>query len=235
MRRFDLLVLASAAVFCTAQAHAEPLRTYENPRFGFALRYPTDVFTEQKVSESGDGVLFGAPGGAKLLVGTLANGQHRSLQAYQAFIRNESYADYKVDYQRRGETWFVLSGEGHGTTFYEKVFFSCGGSLITSFATLYPTQERSKFDPIVEAIEDSFRPGTKSCPERAEQSLPPRQTTLSPPKPRKVVRSERRGPYSAMADKIARAQGRNVVVVLRRTGPPYDYMRVRGYASRQSN
>jgi hypothetical protein len=232
MRWFDILVLASAAVVCcSAQGHAEPLRTYENARYGFTLQYPGDVFTEQQVSESGDGVLFGGAGGAKLLVGTLQNTQHQSLQAYQAFIRNQSYADYKVDYQRRGGTWFVLSGEGHGTTFYEKVFFSCGGSLITSFATLYPTRERSKYDPIVEAIEDSFRPGTKSCPERADQPGH-RETTIPPPKSRKVVRSERRGPYAAMADRIARAQGRNVVVVLRRTGPPYDYMRVRGYASR---
>ena len=232
MRWFNNLALASVAVCCTAQVHAEPLRTYENARFGFALQYPGDVFTEQKASESGDGVLFGASGGAKLLVGTLKNTQYQSLQAYQAYIRNESYADYKVDYQRRGETWFVLSGEGHGTTFYEKVFFSCGGSLITSFATLYPTRERSKFDPIVEAIEDSFRPGTKSCPELAEQSVPLREMAIPQLKPRKVVRSKQRDPYAAMADKIARAQGRNVVVVLRRTGPPYDYMRVRGYASR---
>ena len=33
----------------------------------------------------------------------------------------------------------MLSGEGNGKTFYEKVMFSCGGRLINSFAMLYPT------------------------------------------------------------------------------------------------
>jgi hypothetical protein len=178
------------------------------------------------------GPLFSSVDNATLLVGVLPNSDQKSLRAYQAFIRNESYSEYKVDYQKRGETWFVLSGEGHGTTFYEKVFFSCGGSLITSFAMLYPTAQRAKYDPIVEAIEDRFRPGAKGCAATrgAEQAEPYRKTTTLPPS-RKRSRSERRGAYAALADNIARARGRDVVVVLRRTGPPYNYLRVRGYAS----
>ena len=232
MRLFGFIALL--AVSCDpAQVRAEAPRAYENARFGFALEYPSDVFKDEKVAENGDGVLFSSPGGAKLLVGALPNTRNQSLKAYQTFIRSESYAGYKVDYQRRGDTWFVLSGEGHGTTFYEKVFFGCGGSLITSFAMLYPTKDRAQYDLIVEQIEDSFRPGTKSCPASRSASVAEPSRTI-PPKisPRKLPRSERRGPYAELADKIARAQGRNVVVVLRRTGPPYNYMRVRGYASR---
>ena len=36
---------------------------------------------------------------------------------------------------------------------------------------------------------------------------------------------------SAVADRIARARGRDVVVVLRRRGWPHDYKIVRGYAA----
>jgi hypothetical protein len=232
MRWFGFMTLVFAIAGATYEVRAGDLRTYDNTRFGFTLQYPVAIFSDLKVSESGDGALFSSADGAKLLVGALPNSDQKSLQAYQAFVRNESYAEYEVDYQRRGETWFVLSGQGHGTTFYEKVFFSCGGSLITSFAMLYPTQERSKYDPIVEAIEDSFRPGAKGCAATrgAEQTEPYRKATTIPPS-RKLSRSERRGPYAALADKIARARGRDVVVVLRRTGPPYNYMRVRGYAS----
>jgi hypothetical protein len=49
----------------------------------------------------------------------------------------------------------VLSGEGKGKTFYEKVMFSCGGRLISSFAMIYPTEQRHIFDPVVERI-DTF-------------------------------------------------------------------------------
>jgi hypothetical protein len=41
-----------------------------------------------------------------------------------------------------------------------------------------------------------------------------------------------RGPRSAFADRIARQRGYDVIVVLRRTTPPYDRRVVRGYVSR---
>ena len=34
--------------------------------------------------------------------------------------------------------WFVLSRENHQNVFYEKVMFSCGGRVISSFALIYP-------------------------------------------------------------------------------------------------
>jgi hypothetical protein len=46
---------------------------------------------------------------------------------------------------------------------YEKAMFSCGGRLINSFAVLYPVAERRFYDPIVEGMEDSFRPGRGKC------------------------------------------------------------------------
>jgi hypothetical protein len=50
---------------------------------------------------------------------------------------------------------------------YEKVMFSCGGRVINSFALVYPIDERQFFDQIVEAIEDSFRPGLARCRDHA--------------------------------------------------------------------
>jgi hypothetical protein len=35
-----------------------------------------------------------------------------------------------------------------------------------------------------------------------------------------------------LADRIARQRGTDVIVIMRRTTPPYDYKYVRGYASR---
>jgi len=38
--------------------------------------------------------------------------------------------------------------------------------------------------------------------------------------------------YANVADRIARERGTDVILILRRTTPPYDYKYVRGYASR---
>ncbi len=50
---------------------------------------------------------------------------------------------------------------------YEKVMFSCAGKVINSFAVVYPIAERSFYDPIVETIEDSFRPSAAGCHQHA--------------------------------------------------------------------
>jgi hypothetical protein len=43
------------------------------------------------------------------------------------------------------------------------VIFSCGGTVINSFAMTYPTEQRELFDGIVEEIEDTFKVGGGSC------------------------------------------------------------------------
>jgi hypothetical protein len=48
--------------------------------------------------------------------------------------------------------------------FYEKVMFSCGGRIISSFALIYPISSKAMFDPIVEGIEKTFRPGQNCAP-----------------------------------------------------------------------
>jgi len=113
-----------------------------------------------------------------------------------------------------------LSGEGNGKTFYEKVIFSCNGRVINSFAMIYPTAQSVLFDRVVEGVEKSFRAGSANCPDVG---------TAPASRPSQPVA---RGPYAALADRIARSRGRDVIVVLRRNGAPHDIIRVRGYAAR---
>ena len=134
--------------------------TYVNDRFGFSLRYPADVFAPERRSEAGDGEVFVATQGrGRLLVGAFENRDGHSVASYMDLIRRQSYSDYEVSYAPRGQTWFVLSGENSDKVFYEKVMFSCQGRIINSFALVYPIERKRQFDPIVEAIENTFRPG----------------------------------------------------------------------------
>jgi hypothetical protein len=63
-----------------------------------------------------------------------------------------------VTYRPRGERWLVVSGYRGDRVFYEK-FFVIGGA-IEAFAFEYPVALRESYDPLVEILEDSFRPGS---------------------------------------------------------------------------
>lgn len=203
---------------------------YRNERFGFSLRYPGDLFQPEKTSEAGDGQVFvSRDGAARLLVGALQNDGGQSPAAYQDYIARESYAGYRIDYRRLAGNWFVLSGEGGGKTFYEKVMFSCAGRLINSFAMVYPTDQRDTFDRVVEGMEKSFRPARECGDRAAAQPVPSPAPRLSG---KDTSRQGPKGQRSAMADRIARQRGHDVIVVMRRSSPPYDYRYLRGYAGR---
>jgi hypothetical protein len=163
LHRIFVSLVPLALTFAVASlAVAQDWSTYSNPRYGFSLRYPSDIFAVERTAAAGDGQLFvDKSGDARLLVGTLTNDTGFTPRSYQTYVAQHSYADYRISYQRLGGTWFALSGEGNGKIFYEKAMFSCAGRLINSFALIYPSHQRHVFDRIVEGVEDSFRPGRK--------------------------------------------------------------------------
>jgi hypothetical protein len=155
-----LIVLALGASVLAANAQGLGWTTYSD-RFGGVLRYPSEIFPSRLTSEARDGVLFATPdGSAKLLVGAFENTEGHSPRSYQAFIARESYNGLRTDYAPVGRSWSVLSGTHGDTMIYEKAMFTCGGTVINSFAFVYPIAERAFYDPIVEDIENSFQPGT---------------------------------------------------------------------------
>ena len=215
-----------------AQDQANSWPQYRNERYGFSLHFPSSVFAVEKQSEAGDGQVFVSKDGeARLLVGALKNADALTPSAYQEFIARESYAAYSISYRRGGETWFVMSGEGNGKTFYEKVMFSCSGRLINSFAMLYPTEQRKAYDPIVEKIENSFRPAAQCGAQSAPLAVSRRVPAKAIAKQNKSV-ARVPGSRSALADRIARERGTDVIVIMRRNGPPYNRKILRGYVSR---
>jgi hypothetical protein len=169
-RRFFLFLII---LFGSLPASALPQQSnlgwtqFRNERFGLALRYPAEVFVAQRSSDWGDGDLFETPDGkGRLLVGAIENSESFSPRSYQAFIARQSYPGLRIDYAPVGQSWAVLSGTLGQTMVYEKIMFSCGGTVINSFAMTYPITERRFFDPLVEAIEDTFKPG-HGCNEHA--------------------------------------------------------------------
>ena len=170
-RRFlPLLIALLGTLPATALPRSDDLgwTEFRNERFGLALRYPAEVFVSQRSSDAGDGDLFETPDGkGRLLVGAIENTDRFTPRSYQAFIARQSYPGLRVDYAPVGQSWAVLSGTVGQTMVYEKIMFSCGASVINSFAMTYPIAERRFYDPLIEAIEDTFRPGNQGCDEHA--------------------------------------------------------------------
>jgi hypothetical protein len=192
--------------------------------------FPSQVFTVGKKSDAGDATVFVSKDGeARLLVGALKTQRLKPPK----IMRSTSPANYNVTYRRGGDSWYVLSGEGKGKTFYEKVMFSCGGKLINSFAMLYPTEQSKTFDPIIERIEDSFRSGPQCAPRSAARTLlAPKRNSRRPRRAPKADQWWRTPRVHGRTLPIARAgAGRDVMVILRRNGPPYDRKVLRGYVS----
>ena len=226
---FDRHTVALGSYVCahliltSSVAIAQNWQQYRNERYGFTLVYPADLLVTERAAEAGDGQVFASlDDAARLLVGVLPNASGFTPITYQRYIERHSYPDYQIDYRRTGSSWFALSGEGGGRIFYEKVMFTCGGRLISSFAMVYPSAQRHIFDPVVERIEDSFKPAIDCL--RVGLAPTPRPTALKSPRAM--------GERSALADRIARQRGHDVIVVLRRSTPPYDRKILRGYASR---
>jgi hypothetical protein len=69
----------------------------------------------------------------------------------------------EMTYVPRGRSWFVISGYRGDDIYYEKVMFSCAGRVVNVFAITYPKDLRRHYDPVVEQMEDSFRPSNR-CP-----------------------------------------------------------------------
>lgn len=167
MNRFVLsaLLIIGCLTGAVARDRAGGWTAYENERYGFSLRYPADLFALDTEAESGDGATFVSDDGdARLAVGALPNNEGHTPASYQRFLARKSYPGTDVDYAPRGQNWLVLSGERDRKVYYEKAMFSCGGTLIQGFVLVYPVADKPVYDPVVERIEDSFRPGrSKGC------------------------------------------------------------------------
>jgi hypothetical protein len=232
------LTLAAGLLCLANPAYAQPSgwSEHRNEKYGFSLKYPGEVFKLERTSEAGDGHVFVTQDGhARLLVGALVNGSGFTPVGYQDHVARQSYSKFKVTYRPVGRSWFVLSGEGDGKIFYEKVIFSCSGRLINSFAMIYPKERRDVFDPLVEQIEDSFHAGA-TC----ERALSPAVKRESPATDLGGKRSRQRGsrshkhvesqPQLDRGNWIVRGRAGPGHVILQQTSPPYGRKVVPGQA-----
>jgi hypothetical protein len=153
----------------TAAQGAAPqggLTVYKNDKHGFSLTYPGAQFIALPAPNEDGRQLLSKDGKARILVGTLANFDKKSLGTYRTFLLGESYAGAKIEYAPVRDTWFVLSGTRGDMAFYQRVNFVCGGSAINSWLVWFPAAEKATYQPIIEQVHRDYRVGTGNCAQR---------------------------------------------------------------------
>ena len=157
------IVLALFAAFPLTAA-ASPWSSERDHDLGFAYSYPSDLFARIEGDEKPSFHYFASEASeAKFLVGGWNNAEGQSPETFKRWVMENVGGYDELTYRPRGRSWFVLSGYRGDTIYYEKVMFSCGGQLVNVFAITYPVDQRDTYDPVVERMENAFRPGSR-CP-----------------------------------------------------------------------
>lgn len=153
--------LARSIVPYTAPTKAPSVsyKKYYNGRYGYSIEYPS-FLTQASYSQNGDGVYlsdanetvcFGIYGDHMAEFGTTP-----TLSELKREYKNN--AGYYVSYEPMGDNWFVLSGDGGNTVYYEKHFLKSDGTH-NQFSISYPKSREKEFDPIITHMVKTFETG----------------------------------------------------------------------------
>lgn len=160
-----LATLAGAALALAVLPAAEAADRWAlqtDPDIGFRYSYPANVFSPIESDGKPYFHYFASTSSeAKFLVGAWNNAKGQSPEGLKRWLIENVGGYDETTYRPRGRSWFVLSGYRGDSIYYEKVMFSCGGSLVNVFAITYPVEQRDMYDRIVERMEDTFRPGSR--------------------------------------------------------------------------
>jgi hypothetical protein len=119
---------------------------------GMSLSYPQALFPETMKTD--EGWRFAGPD-AEIEISARDDAGIRSTSELRTLIVNS--AGYgNLTYSPSGQSWMVASGYRDGDIYYEK-FFVRGGK-VRAFSIRYPKAARDIYDPVVERLEDGFRP-----------------------------------------------------------------------------
>ena len=138
--------------------------TYQNARFGFALKYPADVFAfDTTPANDNSRTLVSHDGAATLHIFAAVNVAGTTLAKYRRSLIEKRYTGMALDHMPQSKFWFVLSGMRGDKVLYEHVAFSCDGKSIHGWQMLYPLSERTFYDLVADEIHRNTRTSQARC------------------------------------------------------------------------
>ncbi|CAM3156299.1 hypothetical protein [Sporolactobacillus spathodeae] len=147
----------SSAIKSGKQAKSDNINTsynkYTNNRFGFSIEYPSN-FNMGEAPTNNDGRTF-SDGQCNIIVSGSNNSMNETLN--DNFSEAAVDVSNSIDYQVHKKNYYVLSYVKGNNIVYIKTFLNRG-----AFAQLnitYPSSLKSKYDPIVAHLVQTFTPG----------------------------------------------------------------------------
>lgn len=130
-------------------------KTYNNGRYGYSLKYPTDVLSQSSQAGNGDGAVFT---GNKITVTVSGSNNvfHEDIDELYA----EAQARGGVSYKNKKSNYFIVSGTTGNTIYYTKTYV--GRESINTLTIEYPTSMKKQYDSTVTTVANSFTPGDLS-------------------------------------------------------------------------
>jgi hypothetical protein len=160
LRAFDLLnrhwparLVAGLLVFIPLSLAAQPnWGVYSNLRFGFAVDYPTDIFSSFEEADNSDGAtLQSKDSGVEFRAYGFWRTDAKSPRAYFS----EEYGSKSLAYSAVKRDFFIASGVANDKIFYGRCNFA--GDRVICVKLAYPVAQKEKWDKIVSHVTRSLR------------------------------------------------------------------------------
>jgi hypothetical protein len=140
-----------------AQFATPQYEIYQNGRFNFQVKYPTDILTPLSPPTNNDGRVFVSPTRDIRMV---VYGRHQidqSLEAYyQSQLQSANLRGAEVTYTYQNDDEYVISGyEPSGEVFYRRTLLRNENFLVLGFS--YDRALQTEFDTVVAEIANSFQ------------------------------------------------------------------------------
>jgi len=163
--------LATPATSPERRGRGSGWTSYRDARFGFALRYPADIFAyEAGPSSENVRTFVSRDGGAMLHIFLADNAAGSTLTRYRHSRMVEHHAGAVFDQVPQRKFGFVLSGTQGDNAFYERVTFACDGRAVHGWQMIFPVSQRALFDLVADEMDRTFTQSAKPnarCSERS--------------------------------------------------------------------
>ena len=166
--------LAAPATSPESRGRGSGWASYRNARFGFAVRYPADVFAHDVGPASDNVRTFVSRDGAMLRIFADDNLAGTTLIRYRRSRMEERYAGAVFDQVPQRKFGFVLSGTQGDNAFYERVTFACDGRIVYGWQMIFPVSQRTLYDLVAGEMDRTFSQRTKPnvrCSERSTSTM----------------------------------------------------------------
>lgn len=155
-------VVGACLVFGTVGAVTASLAqgwtAHVNPRFGFSLYYPTDLFKPgQELPEQMGHTFVSDSDGATIKVSGAFDEMRRGAKLLSGKLKETepgAVSDLKVD-----EFAYSYTADRGDKLHFQRVVFTCREQIINTIELDYPKAEQERYKPIIEKLIQRFQAG----------------------------------------------------------------------------